>query len=81
MMSDYRPISCANHEQLEFAALRKQWLNVAVKGGEQAGVQRVLPLDVYARDGVEWLEAESKSGEKLNSGLMKSSSDSKKTLS
>jgi Rho-binding antiterminator len=65
MTSEYQPISCVNHERLEFAALRKQWLNIAVKRGEPTGVQRLLPLDVYARDGVEWLEAESESGERL----------------
>lgn len=60
-MSDYRPIACADHERLEFAALKKQWLDVRV-GGE---AQRLLPLDVYTRDGAEWLLAETGSGEKL----------------
>jgi len=60
-VSDYRPIACADHERLEFAALKKQWLDVRV-GGE---AQRLLPLDVYTRDGAEWLLAETGSGEKL----------------
>ena len=57
----YQPIACADHERLEFAALRKQWLEVRVGGI----AQRVLPLDVYTRDGAEWLLAETQSGEQL----------------
>ncbi len=60
-MSDYRPIACSDHERLEFAALTKQWLDVRV-GSE---VQRLLPLDVYTRDGAEWLLAGTPSGESL----------------
>lgn len=58
-MSDYRPIACADHERLEFAALTKQWLDVAVGGM----VQRMLPLDVYTRDGAEWLQAQTGAGD------------------
>jgi Rho-binding antiterminator len=61
----YRPISCASHERLEFAVLKRQWLEVMVKQGEHAGRHRLLPLDVYAREGLEWLEAQTESGEKL----------------
>jgi Rho-binding antiterminator len=61
----YQPISCVNHERLEFAALKRQWLEIEVLQGEHAGRRRLLPLDVYARDGVEWLEAQSESGETL----------------
>jgi Rho-binding antiterminator len=64
-LSDYQPISCANHERLEFAVLRKQWLEIEVLSGEHAGKYRLLPLDVYAREGVEWLEAKTETGEKL----------------
>ena len=60
-MSDYRPIACSDHERLEFAALKKQWLDVRA-GGE---AQRLLPLDVYTRDGAEWLLAQTESGEQL----------------
>ena len=59
-MSDYRPIACADHERLEFAALTKQWLQVAVDGGT---VLRLLPLDVYTRDGAEWLQAQTEAGD------------------
>lgn len=64
-MSDYRPIACADHERLEFAALTRQWLDVNVTAGDHVGRQRVLPRDVYTRDGAEWLLAETGSGEKL----------------
>lgn len=64
-MSDYWPIACADHERLEFAALTRQWLEVNVTAGDHAGRQRVLPRDVYTRDGAEWLLAETGSGEQL----------------
>jgi Rho-binding antiterminator len=64
-VSDYRPIACPEHEQLEFAALKRQWLDVSVAAGDRAGRQRLLPLDVYTRDGAEWLLAETESGERL----------------
>jgi Rho-binding antiterminator len=55
----YRPIACADHERLEFAALTRQWLDLTVDG---TGV-RLMPLDVYARDGAEWLDARDEAGE------------------
>lgn len=64
-MSDYRAIACADHERLEFAALKRQWLDVNVTTGDRAGAQRLLPLDVYTREGAEWLLAETPSGEQL----------------
>lgn len=60
-MSDYRPIACADHERLEFAALTKQWLDLRVDGVPQ----RLLPLDVTTREGAEWLLAQTESGEQL----------------
>ncbi len=62
-MSDYRPIACVVHERLEFAALTRQWLDVNVTTGVRPGRQRLLPLDVYTRDGAEWLVAQTESGE------------------
>lgn len=64
-MSDYRPIACSDHERLEFAALKQQWLDVKVTTGDRAGRHRLLPLDVYTRDGAEWLWAETESGEQI----------------
>lgn len=64
-MSDYQPIDCSDHERLEFAALTRQWLDVTIKDDDPAGPQRLLPLDVYTRDGAEWLEARTEAGETL----------------
>ena len=64
-MSDYQPIACSDHERLEFAALKRQWLDVKVTAGERMGQQHLLPLDVYTREGAEWLVAETESGERL----------------
>ncbi len=61
----YQPISCINHERLELAALKKQWLEIEVLKGDLSGKRYLLPLDVYALEGVEWLDAQSESGEKL----------------
>ncbi len=58
-MSGYRPIACVQHERLEFAALKKQWLELTVDGAPQ----RLLPLDVYTRAGAEWLDAQTESGD------------------
>ena len=62
-MSDYRPIACSDHERLEFAALKRQWLDVTVKSGHGSTVQRLRPLDVYTRDGAEWLKAQTEADE------------------
>jgi Rho-binding antiterminator len=55
----YQPIPCAQHERLEFAVLTRQWLDLRVDGVEQ----RLLPLDVYTREGAEWLRARTSDGE------------------
>jgi Rho-binding antiterminator len=64
-VSDYRAIACSDHERLEFAALKRQWLDLTVTAGDWAGSRRLLPLDVYTREGAEWLSAETPSGERL----------------
>jgi Rho-binding antiterminator len=64
-LSDYRPIACADHERLEFAALTRQWLVLQVTAGDSVGSQRLLPRDVYTREGAEWLLAETEAGEQL----------------
>lgn len=64
-MSPYRPIPCAQHERLEFAALTRQWLDVELLDGAHVGLQRVLPHDVVTRDGAEWLVAETADGVRL----------------
>ncbi len=64
-MSDYRPIACSDHERLELAVLKRQWLDLGIATGEHAVRQRLLPLDVYTREGAEWLTAQTESGEQL----------------
>ncbi len=58
MSLPYRPIPCIQHERLEYAALTKQWLDAKVDGE----TRRLLPLDVFTRDGAEWLKAQTESG-------------------
>lgn len=62
-MSAYRPIACVAHERLEFAVLKRQTLRLRYRD-EQAGEreERVMPLDVYTRDGAEWLRARLETG-------------------
>lgn len=66
-MSDapYRPIACADHERLEYAALTRQWLTLKIDGQ----TQRLLPLDVYTRDGAEWLRARTEAGATVTARL------------
>ena len=56
MIADYQPISCVQHERLEFSVLRKIALRLefVVKGEHRH--EKVLPLDVYTRNGAEWLK-------------------------
>jgi len=55
-MSDYRPLSCIEHERLEFAVLKKQRLNCRFVDDQAVEQQLVLlPTDVRTRDGAEWL--------------------------
>lgn len=62
-MADYAPIACVAHERLEFAVLKRQRLRLVYRdeaGAEQAA--EVLPLDVYTRDGAEWLSVRDEAG-------------------
>lgn len=55
-MTDYVPIACIAHERLEFAVLKRQRVGLVYRdeaGGEHSA--DVLPLDVYTREGAEWL--------------------------
>lgn len=54
----YTPISCVDHERLEFAALTRQWVEVEY-GGERL---RLRPLDLRTEAGAEWLDAEDPGG-------------------
>lgn len=62
-MSDYQPIACIAHERLEFAVLKRQALRLhyrAASGEERMAT--VLPLDVYTREGAEWLVVRDETG-------------------
>jgi transcriptional antiterminator Rof (Rho-off) len=63
MSESYRPISCALHDTLESAIVRRRRLSVRWRDAE--GMQHhatVSPLDVFARDGVEYLRFRDVSG-------------------
>ncbi len=48
----YTPIACVDHERLEFAVLRRMPVTLVLRDGGRLSGQ---PLDVYTRDGAEWL--------------------------
>ena len=48
----YQPISCAQHERLEFAVLRRILLKLKLKNGR---VVTGFAVDVYTEAGAEWL--------------------------
>lgn len=52
----YQPISCAQHERLEFSVLRKIPLLLEYRDGTEKIRHVVLPLDVETRNGAEWLK-------------------------
>jgi len=53
---EYQPISCAQHERLEFSVLRKIPLLLEYRDGTEKIRHTVLPLDVATRNGAEWLK-------------------------
>lgn len=62
-MTDYVPIACIAHERLEFAVLKRQHL--ALRYLDASGREltaNVLPLDVYTREGAEWLKVRDRQG-------------------
>lgn len=63
-MSDtsYQPIPCIQHERLEFAVLRRTPLRLTYQAGGERITARVKVLDVYTRDGAEWLSFSDEAG-------------------
>lgn len=56
-MSVYQPVSCVQHEQLEFAVLKRKPLHITYVDRQQQSVSaNILPLDVYTEDAAEWLK-------------------------
>lgn len=63
MDTPYRPIACIEHERLEFAVLKRQPLALVCLLDDGATWRgEVLPLDVYTREGAEWLRARAADG-------------------
>ena len=50
---DYQSIACMQHERLEFAVLRRISLHLKLEDGRELTGQA---LDVFTRDGAEWLK-------------------------
>lgn len=62
-MTDYQPISCAQHERLEFAALRRIPLQMTYVEGDERITSRILVTDVVTHDQAEWLSFKTETGE------------------
>jgi len=56
MEQDYQPITCMQHDRLEFSVLRRIPLLLKYRFEGQDRVEKVMPLDVSTRDGAEWLK-------------------------
>ncbi|MFA5170187.1 MAG: transcriptional antiterminator, Rof [Sulfuriferula sp.] len=62
-MSVYQPVSCVQHEQLEFAVLKRKHLHISyVDGQQQSASADILPLDVYTEGAAEWLRLQRADG-------------------
>jgi Rho-binding antiterminator len=55
-MQAYQPISCIQHERLEFSILRRFALELSYRTETGNWRGRIQPLDVYTREGAEWLK-------------------------
>jgi Rho-binding antiterminator len=64
----YLPIACAFHEHLEFSVLRRSWLRLVYRLGQDQHDLPILPTDVATRDGAEWLSYIDEAG---NSGVVR----------
>ena len=65
-MSDaYVPIACDRHEQLEFAVLKRQALELGFRCDEGVVRERIQPLDVATRAGAEWLRLRRRDGREI----------------
>jgi len=56
MEQNYQPITCMQHERLEFSVLRRIPLMLECRLEGLDTVEKVMPLDVATRDGAEWLK-------------------------
>lgn len=62
MAEPYQPIPCAQHERLEFCVLRRLMLELEYREGEVVHREKIRPMDVYTRDGAEWLKFKGEDG-------------------
>ena len=56
---DYQPITCEQHDRLEFAVLRRIPLHLKLRDGREV---TGLALDVFTQDSAEWLKFRDTSG-------------------
>lgn len=63
MSAAYQPIPCIQHEQLEFSVLRRLRMHIEYRDGATVRSEAVLPVDVYTRDGAEWMRFRREGGE------------------
>ena len=56
---EYQPISCMQHERLEFSVLRRIPLKLQLANGDTLDG---LALDVYTQAGAEWLKFRNTAG-------------------
>lgn len=61
----YRPIACGLHELYQLAVIRRAPLQLRWQtGAGETRSARLLALDVYTRDGAEYLSGETAGGER-----------------
>jgi Rho-binding antiterminator len=62
---EYKPIPCGLHENYQFAVMRRALLVVSWRADDQSvRHEKLLPRDVFTRQGAEFLEAERQDGER-----------------
>ena len=55
MSDEYKPISCDQHSQYELWIMRRQQIKLAWHEDDITRIARVMPVDVRADNGVEYL--------------------------
>lgn len=64
-MEPYQPVSCDLHSRLELAVMRRRSLRLEWQTEDGLRVDTGVPVDIYTRDGAEWLEVDLVTGEHL----------------
>ncbi len=61
--SPYAPIACGLHENYQFAVMKRALLDLRWRDSDDCIREvRVMPRDVFTREGAEYLQAEDKNG-------------------